>query len=232
MLARLSGVFKGYREGDQTREVLRGANLEVHRGETVVLLGRSGSGKSTLLNLLAGIDLPDAGSVSLDGVALSALSEQRRTLFRRRHIGFIYQFFNLIPTLTVAENVLLPLELNGVARRAGLAQVRGLLAEVGIDDRAESFPDHLSGGEQQRVAVARALVHAPSLLLADEPTGNLDGATGEQMLGLIARLTRAAGHTLVMVTHSQGALRYADRVLELRDGRPMERDGPPAPSAR
>ncbi|HEY0783189.1 MAG TPA: ABC transporter ATP-binding protein, partial [Thermoanaerobaculia bacterium] len=167
-LLELRNLAKTYDEGGRKRTVLRGASATIGRGELAVLVGRSGTGKSTLLNLLSGIDLPDSGEVAIDGVVLSRLSERERTLFRRDHIGFVFQFFTLIPTLTVRENLLLPLELKGLAGREPAALE--LLAEVGLADRADSFPDRLSGGEQQRVAVARALVHDPLLVLADEPT--------------------------------------------------------------
>jgi putative ABC transport system ATP-binding protein len=222
-LVELRNLTKDYAEGGRRRVVLCGASLAIGRGELAVLVGRSGTGKSTLLNLLSGIDQPNSGEVVIDGVVLSALPERERTLFRRDHIGFVFQFFNLIPTLTVAENILLPLELKGrvgpAERRAALA----LLAEVGIADRAASFPDRLSGGEQQRVAVARALAHDPLLVLADEPTGNLDLETGLQVLGLLDRLTRQAGKTMVMVTHSPEVVGLADRVFRIEDCRLVER---------
>ena len=222
-LIELRNVTKEYDEGGRRRTVLRGASLTIERGELAVLIGRSGTGKSTLLNLLSGIDPPSSGEVVIDGVALSALSERERTLFRRDRIGFVFQFFNLIPTLTVEENLLLPMELKGhigpEQRRAALA----LLAEVGLDDRASSFPDRLSGGEQQRVAVARALAHDPLLVLADEPTGNLDLETGLQVLDLLDRLTRQAGKTMVMVTHSPEVVGMADRVFRIEDCRLVER---------
>jgi len=156
-------------------------SLDVGRGELVALLGRSGCGKSTLLNLLGGIDLPDAGSIRIDGQIITSMNEVERTRFRRRHIGLVFQFFNLIPTLTVEENLLLPLELNGSIISKQRDQALELLDNVGLGDRRNSFPERLSGGEQQRLAIVRALIHRPSLLLADEPTGNLDAATGEQM---------------------------------------------------
>jgi putative ABC transport system ATP-binding protein len=222
-LVELRNLTKDYAEGGRRRVVLCGASLAIGRGELAVLVGRSGTGKSTLLNLLSGIDQPNSGEVVIDGVVLSALPERERTLFRRDHIGFVFQFFNLIPTLTVAENILLPLELKGwvgpAERRAALA----LLDEVGIADRAASFPDRLSGGEQQRVAVARALAHDPLLVLADEPTGNLDLETGLQVLGLLDRLTRQAGKTMVMVTHSPEVVGLADRVFRIEDCRLVER---------
>jgi putative ABC transport system ATP-binding protein len=192
--------------------------MEVRRGEFVALLGPSGSGKSTLLNLIAGMDLPDAGEVEVDGVSLHRLSERERTLFRRRRIGFVFQFFNLIPTLTVEENLLLPLELAGRVGEEDRARADRLLAEVGLGDRGRSWPDRLSGGEQQRVALARALAHDPALVLADEPTGNLDRRSGERVLDLLVRMVRESGTTLVVVTHAERAADRADRVLELVDG--------------
>jgi len=219
----LSRVVKIYREGESERVVLREVDVRVAPGEIVVLLGRSGSGKSTLLNLVSGIDRPTSGVVRVEGVDVPALSETARTRFRRRRIGFIFQFFNLIPTLTVEENLRLPLELNGVAPDAGRARAGELLAAVGLADRAASFPDRLSGGEQQRVAVARALVHDPSLVLADEPTGNLDAESARRVLGLLADLARRAGRTVVAVSHSDEVAALADRVLMLADGRLSER---------
>ena len=221
-LVELRGVTKAYREGDAERIVLRGADAEIRRGELCVLVGRSGSGKSTLLNLIAGIDVPTAGDVLVDGLALARAPESARTLFRRRHVGFVFQFFNLIPTLTVEENLRLPLELNGRPREAARERARSLLVEVGLADRGPAFPEHLSGGEQQRVAVARALVHEPLLVLADEPTGNLDLDTGRQVLALLDRLTRQAGRTMVMATHSQEVIGLADRIFRLQDGRLVE----------
>jgi len=217
-LLQLRGLTRAYTEGDRTRAVLRGVDLDINRGECVALLGRSGSGKSTLLNLIGGIDLPDAGEIVIGDTRLTSLPERARTLFRRRHIGFVYQFYNLIPTLTVEENLLLPLELNGWEMAAARAAVGGLLSEVGLGDRAGAFPDRLSGGEQQRVAIARALVHDPMLVLADEPTGTLDAETGRKVLDLFSRLLRARGKTLLIVTHSKEVTRFAERVLTLEDG--------------
>jgi putative ABC transport system ATP-binding protein len=219
----LSRVVKRYREGESERVVLRDVDVRVETGEIVVLLGRSGSGKSTLLNLVSGIDRPTSGTVRVEGVDVAGLSETARTRLRRRRIGFIFQFFNLIPTLTVEENLRLPLELNGVDGGAGRARALALLAQVGLADRAASFPDRLSGGEQQRVAVARALVHDPALVLADEPTGNLDTDSARQVLALLAALTRRAGKTVLAVSHSDEVVALADRVLTLADGRLSER---------
>jgi putative ABC transport system ATP-binding protein len=218
-LLHLEGVRCGYREAGEWREILRGVDLAVGAGEQLALVGLSGSGKSTLLHLLGGLDVPSAGRIAFNGNDLACLGESARSLWRRRHVGFIYQFFNLIPTLSVLENVLLPLELNGIGERAGRNTALGLLDQVGLADRAVSFPDRLSGGEQQRVAIVRALVHQPQLVLADEPTGNLDFATGEKVLDLLDRLVRALGRTLILVTHSPEVARRADRVIRLVDGR-------------
>jgi putative ABC transport system ATP-binding protein len=227
-LIRLAGVTRAFREGETERVVLRGVDAEIRRGEVVALLGRSGSGKSTLLHLIGGIDLPTAGEIEVAGVSLTRASERARTLFRRQHVGFVFQFFNLIPTLTVEENLLLPLELNGRGGEPGRRVVHALLDEVGLGDRAATFPERLSGGEQQRVAVARAIVHDPDLVLADEPTGNLDLDTGRQVLRLLDRLTRQAGKTLVMVTHAPEVVELADRVLRLQDGRLVAGEPPAA----
>ena len=212
-------LSKSFREGDRVHPVLAGAAASIGDGEIVAITGRSGSGKSTLLNLVSGIDAPDGGSVELDGTAVSALAEPARTRFRRAHVGFIYQFFNLIPTLDVEENVRLVLELNGVRGREAQARSRRVLEEVGLAERAHSAVDQLSGGEQQRVAIARAVVHAPALLLADEPTGNLDEATAGEIIPVLLSLARARAATLIIVTHDAALARRADRVLELRDGR-------------
>jgi putative ABC transport system ATP-binding protein len=229
----LQHVSKIYREGDVERVILRDVSVTIESGEIAVLLGRSGSGKTTLLNLIAGLDPPTSGHVLVDGTDIGALDEQARTRFRRRHIGFVFQFFNLIPVLTVEENVLLPLDLNDRADAAGVARARALLDRVGLDGRGASFPDRLSGGEQQRVAVARALIHDPALVLADEPTGNLDAETAAGMLELLDALAREARKTVVMVTHSREVVGVADRIFTIRRGQlvegPLE---PPAGAAR
>jgi putative ABC transport system ATP-binding protein len=216
---RLNGLSKSYPEGSQLRTVLTNADAAFAQGEFVAILGKSGSGKSTLLNLISGIDLVDGGDIWVSGQQLTALDERQRTLFRRRNIGFVFQFFNLIPTLTVWENVVLPLELAGVDNGEASQRVATLLEAVGLLDRRDTFPDRLSGGEQQRVAIARALAHDPLLVLADEPTGNLDEETGKNVMALLDRLTRQNGKNLVLVTHSSEAAAYADRILTLRDGK-------------
>lgn len=235
MLLRVSDVHKRYREGDSVHVVLDGASFEVRPGEIVALLGPSGSGKSTLLNVVAGIERPDSGRVRIGETDLTALDERERTLFRRRHIGFVFQAWNLVPTLTVEENLLLPLELN--RRPGGRQAAAAALARVGLAQRRGSYPDRLSGGEQQRVAVVRAIMHEPLLVLADEPTGNLDGPTGDVVLDLLESLTRAAGRSLFVATHSAQVVRRADRVLHLRDGcvteaPPAMAGGPGEPAGR
>lgn len=215
---RLQNLHKEFLEGGQEREVLRGTGATFKRGEFVAILGKSGSGKSTLLNVISGIDQPDKGDIIVNGQTLTQLDEHQRTLFRRQNIGFIFQFFNLIPTLTVIENVSLPLELLGMGLNEAKEQTSQILAEVGLADRLDTFPERLSGGEQQRVAIARALVHDPLVVLADEPTGNLDEETGAQVLALLDKLTRQAGKNLIMVTHSKENAVYADRIFELQGG--------------
>jgi putative ABC transport system ATP-binding protein len=214
----LINLSKTYQEGSQNRIVLANANAAFSQGDFVAIVGKSGSGKSTLLNLISGIDRADAGEIHFNGKNLNLLDDRQRTIVRRQYIGFVFQFFNLIPTLNVLENVTLPLELNGASRREARLNAERLLDSVRLLDRRLTYPDRLSGGEQQRVAIARALVHDPLLVLADEPTGNLDEETGMQVLDLLDHLTRQAGKNLIIVTHSQEAARIADRVLCLRDG--------------
>ena len=221
-LISIEDLSKSYTEGKQTHAVLRGASLKIRRGEFVALLGASGSGKSTLLNLLSGIDTADDGAIWVQGRDLVAMTEAERTLFRRRHIGFVFQFFNLLPTLTVLENAALPLELAGAPAKEARSKARALLEQVGLADRTASYPDLLSGGEQQRVALARALVHDPLLVLADEPTGNLDEDTGAQVMALLEQLTRQAGKNLVMATHNLENVRRADRVIHVHEGKLVE----------
>jgi len=217
-LLELRDLSKVYQEGKQTRAVLSDVNAQILLGEFVVLLGPSGSGKSTLLNLISGIDVPSSGQVKFDSADLTSMSERNRTLFRRKNIGFVFQFFNLLPTLTVLENLRLPLELNGITGKIAQSRAADLLEAVGLADRGRSFPDRLSGGEQQRVAIARALVHDPTLVLADEPTGNLDEDTGAQVMGLLDALVRQRGKTMVVVTHSSDVVDLADRLFLMREG--------------
>ena len=215
MLVRFDRVTKDYPEGSLTRHVLREADLAVEEGTFVAIRGRSGSGKSTVLNLVAGIDRPTTGEVYVHETCITRLSPRDRTLFRRDHMGFVFQFFNLIPTLTVLENVLLPAELGG--DQAARSRAGNLLERVGLADRHDTFPDRLSGGEQQRVALARALVRDPPLVLADEPTGNLDDVTGVAVMDLLDAMTRKAGKTLLLVTHSREVAALADRVFTIED---------------
>ncbi|MEQ1857392.1 MAG: ABC transporter ATP-binding protein [Longimicrobiales bacterium] len=218
----LTDLRKSYLEGGRTHAVLDGASMRMAAGERVAILGPSGSGKSTLLNLISGIDLPDAGTVRVGNEDLTSLSETGRTRFRRDHIGFVFQFFNLLPTLTVLENLLLPLELKGKVGEAETHRARRLLERVSLADRADAFPDRLSGGEQQRVALARALVHEPALVLADEPTGNLDEDRAAQVADLLAEMVEGERGTLVVVTHSRALASRMDRVLRLDHGRLLE----------
>jgi putative ABC transport system ATP-binding protein len=215
----LRQLSRRFHEGGREHRVLDHADATIGSGEAVAVIGRSGSGKSTLLNLISGIDRPDSGTVEFDGREITALREPESTLFRRRHIGFVYQFFNLIPTLDVEENVRLVLELNGIRGAAARQRSVAMLTEVGLGDRLRSAVDKLSGGEQQRVAIARALVHQPALLLADEPTGNLDEETAAQVFPVLVALSRERGATLLIVTHDNGLARSVDRVLELREGK-------------
>lgn len=214
----LRDLSKVYQEGDRSRSVLTNVNGTIFGGEFVALVGPSGSGKSTLLNLISGIDVPSSGNVAINETDLTGLSDTGRTLFRRKNIGMVFQFFNLLPTLTVQENLFLPLDLNGKSGKDDRASAMDLLESVGLAERAKSFPDRLSGGEQQRIAIARALVHEPQLVLADEPTGNLDADTGRQVMSLLEDLARRKGKTLIVVTHSPDVITRADRVFQVRDG--------------
>ena len=217
-LVRLENLTKSYTEGKQSRTILDNINVTFNTGEIILLLGQSGSGKSTLLNLISGIDAPDHGDIFVNNLAINQLSERDRTLFRREHIGFIFQFFNLIPTLTVFENVTLPLQLNGGVTRAREQRIEALLEQVGLSHRQHAFPDRLSGGEQQRVAILRAIAHNPTLLLADEPTGNLDEETGNTILQLLLNLIRQTNRTLIMATHNPEIIPLADKVYRIKNG--------------
>lgn len=219
-VVRLHNLSKTYQEAGVDRTILHALNTEITEGDFVVLLGKSGSGKSTLLNLIGGIDVPSGGEVWVRGINLTRLSERELTLFRRDHIGFVFQFFNLIPTLTALENVSLPYELRGSkGQKEGQKRAQKLLEKVGLAGRAHTYPDRLSGGEQQRVAIARALVHEPFLILADEPTGNLDEETGSSVLELLLSLTRDLGRTLIMATHNPEVVPLADVVYHIHEGK-------------
>ncbi len=212
-------VLSNVRKRFGARTILDGVDLQASAGEYVAIIGESGSGKSTLLNLIAGLDLPDAGRIDIENQSLSELSDDARTRLRRSRIGFVFQAFHILPHMTVAQNVELPLVLLGVPPDERGARVRELIAAVGLAGREQSPPRELSGGELQRVALARALVHRPALVLADEPTGNLDPDTADTVLALIAGTVRGRGATGVLVTHSLHAARTADRVLRLEHGR-------------
>ncbi len=219
-MVELNKVSKYFSEGNSKHIVLNNFELKIEKGEIIILLGKSGSGKSTLLNIISGIDTPDEGSVTIGGTDITKLSEKERTLVRRNKIGFIFQFFNLIPTLSVYENLQLPLELTGAENQE--ERINSLLSEVGLSDRSNSYPDKLSGGEQQRIAIARALIHNPDIILADEPTGNLDYDTGLQIVDLLDRVVKQKGKTMIMVTHSKDVMGLADKVYSLREGRLTE----------
>jgi putative ABC transport system ATP-binding protein len=213
----VTSLEKRIHSGTHEVLILRGLSFSVPRGQFVAIRGPSGSGKSTLLGLLAGLDSPSAGEVRIDGEAISGLSEDRMAVLRARKIGFVFQSYQLVPTLTAEENVLLPLDLIGEGE-AGAERARRLLDEVGLPDRRDHYPVQLSGGEQQRVALARAFISSPPLILADEPTGNLDTANGEHVLEMLKDLNRRAGATLVLVTHDLHLAQQADRIITLRDG--------------
>ncbi|MBI3567851.1 MAG: ABC transporter ATP-binding protein [Gemmatimonadetes bacterium] len=215
-----TNLTKEYTSGESNLAVLRRVNFSIPQGEFVAIVGPSGSGKTTLLGLLAGLDTPSAGTVTLDTVDLTTLTEDQRARLRGEKVGFIFQSFQLIPTLTAIENVQVPLELRGDAHAA--ARARELLDRVGLGDRTGHFPAQLSGGEQQRVAIARAFVNAPRILFADEPTGNLDGVTGARIVELLESLNRTSGSTVVLVTHDATLAERASRIIRLRDGEVVE----------
>lgn len=217
-IIQLKQLTKSYQEGSKRRLVLNELDLSVAEGQMYVLLGRSGSGKSTMLNLLSGIDQPDRGQVIIDGTDISKMNEKDRTKYRRNNIGFIFQSFNLISTLTASENVVLPLSLKGDDPAESEQKAQFFLDQVGLGERGGSYPDRLSGGEQQRVAIARALAHEPKFILADEPTGNLDYKTGSMVLKMLSDLVRENGRTMIIATHDREMGQIADQVLELREG--------------
>jgi putative ABC transport system ATP-binding protein len=213
----VDNITRCYGEGDTAVNALRGVSLEVERGKLTAVMGPSGSGKSTLMHILAGLDRPSGGTVVLDGVDITRMSEKKLTLFRRQKIGFVFQFFNLLPMLSAEENVLLPLDIAG--EKVDREWLEELLLTVGIADRRRHRPSELSGGQQQRVAIARALVSNPAVLFADEPTGNLDSATSNDVLRVVRNAVDDLGQTTVMVTHDAGAASMADRILFIADGR-------------
>jgi putative ABC transport system ATP-binding protein len=219
---RLVEVSKRYRRGVREVVALRGLTLSVQVGEFLAVMGPSGSGKSTLLGLIAGLDVPDEGEIIVDGVSLGAMDDRALTRMRRTRVGVVFQFFNLLPDLTALDNVALPLRARGLRRRAIDERARGALAAVGLGERADHHPMELSGGEMQRVAIGRALAIEPSIILADEPTGNLDSLAGAEIMRLLRTCNRERRVTIVLVTHSAVAAAYADRIIGLEDGRIVE----------
>jgi putative ABC transport system ATP-binding protein len=224
-MIRCIDVRKVYRQGNNEIIALDGVSLDIAKGEFAVIMGPSGSGKSTLLHLIGGLDRPSSGELLVDQRLVGQMADDQVTLFRRTRIGFIFQFFNLLPTLTALENVALPFVLDGRSREEGEQRAKRLLDKVGLENRKDHLPEEMSGGEIQRIAVARALAFDPPILLADEPTGNLDSKTGESILSLLRRINREAGCTIVMVTHSQEAAGYGDRTIFFRDGK-VEKESP------
>jgi putative ABC transport system ATP-binding protein len=215
----LRGVSKTVSSGDRPLTILHPLDLSIPSGQFVAIVGPSGSGKSTLLGLLAGLDAPTTGTITVDGVDITALAEDELARLRGEKIGFVFQFFHLVPSLTAFENILVPMEIAG--RRDAVDRARQLIREVGLEDRGHHYPSQLSGGEQQRVAIARALANEPPIVLADEPTGNLDSTTGRHIMDLLLAVHRARGTTLVLVTHDAELAGLADTRLVLRDGRPV-----------
>jgi putative ABC transport system ATP-binding protein len=227
-LISIHGLSKAYQRGEQRIPVLEGVDLEVQAGEFVALMGPSGSGKSTLLNLIAGIDKPTSGRIEIGGTDIATLSEGELADWRASHIGFIFQFYNLMPVLTAFENVELPLLLTRLSRSERKAHVQAALAMVRLSDRTDHYPNELSGGQQQRVAIARALVTDPTLVVADEPTGDLDRVTGAEVLDLLEQLNRELGKTIVMVTHDPKAAARARRLIHLEKGELVPDEAVPA----
>jgi putative ABC transport system ATP-binding protein len=224
---RTVNLTRTFEVGETVVEALAGVNLDVGKGQFVALIGPSGSGKSTFLNLVGGLDRPTSGELWVDGVELSVSNEKALTEHRRTRVGFVFQSFNLLPRLTALENVAIPLMFGGVPEKERLGRARELLEQVALEERMDHRPTQLSGGEQQRVAIARALVGKPAIILADEPTGNIDSATGDEIMDLLRRLNRDQGVTLLLVTHDQEAASFADRIVHLRDGRLTEPEGGP-----
>ena len=223
-MIKLENAIRTYHLGKATVEALRGVDLEIEDGELVAIMGPSGSGKSTLMHLIGALDQPDEGSIRFGKQDVSKQSRNVLAELRGKHIGFVFQSFNLIATLTALENVELPMMYQGVARKDRLTKARNLLEQLGVSDRADHLPTELSGGEQQRVAIARALVNDPDLLLADEPTGNLDSKTGKQIMELLTKLNEEQGMTVVLVTHDPMVARYAQRTIHIFDGKVGQAD--------
>jgi len=216
---RLKNLCKFYQEAGNRIDIIDNMDAEFYQGEIVALVGKSGSGKTTLLNLISGIDSPDSGAVWIGETLITELSEEQLTLIRRNRVGIVFQFFNLIPTLNVIENVALPSELNGTSSQKSRLCAEELLVRVNLGDRLNSYPDVLSGGEQQRVAIARSLINDPDLILADEPTGNLDDETAKEILDLLLSVAREAGKTMIIATHSLEIINYADLVYTIHNGK-------------
>jgi len=229
---KLKNISKNYLEGGQQHIILDDINVMIDKGEVIALVGPSGSGKTTLLNLISGIDEPDSGevlmydnnsSLSNNSLSISTMNDEQKTLFRRHSIGFIFQFFNLIPTLTVLENIQFPLELCNKLDKTAAEKISTLLQRLSIENKQHQYPECLSGGEQQRVAIARAIIHQPQILLADEPTGNLDDETGQQVMNVLLELAKEYQMTILIVTHSQDVASRADRILSLKNGHLVEK---------
>lgn len=227
MQIKLKNISKNYIEAGQQHIILNGINVMIDTGEVIALVGPSGSGKTTLLNLISGIDEPDSGEVLIydnnDLLNISAMNDEQKTLYRRHSIGFIFQFFNLIPTLTVLENIQFPLELCNKLDKNATKKITTLLQKLSIENKQHLYPECLSGGEQQRVAIARAIIHQPQILLADEPTGNLDDETGQRVMNILLELTKEYQMTMLIVTHSQDVAGRADRILSLKNGHLLEK---------
>jgi putative ABC transport system ATP-binding protein len=224
-MIRCIDVRKIYRQGENDITALAGVSLDIAKGSFVVIMGPSGSGKSTLLHLIGGLDRPSSGDLLVDGRLIGQMADDEVTLFRRTKVGFVFQFFNLLPTLTALENVTLPFVLDGVSKGEADRRARSILEKVGLEQRRHHLPEELSGGEIQRVAIARALAFDPPILLADEPTGNLDSKNGDAILSLLRKIKEERGCTVVMVTHSDEAASYGERIIFLRDGR-VEKETP------
>jgi putative ABC transport system ATP-binding protein len=224
-MIRCIDVCKIYRQGENDITALAGVSLDIAKGSFVVIMGPSGSGKSTLLHLIGGLDRPSSGDLLVDGRLIGQMADDEVTLFRRTKVGFVFQFFNLLPTLTALENVTLPFVLDGVSKGEADRRARSILEKVGLEQRRHHLPEELSGGEIQRVAMARALAFDPPILLADEPTGNLDSKNGDAILSLLRKIKEERGCTVVMVTHSDEAASYGERIIFLRDGR-VEKETP------